>query len=171
MDFIELRAAVQSRILDVMQRNGWSELDDFSIILAERIASKLIAHKSVRLTNLISNTRTNFFSTNSISKKKFNIELKTALDDLIVMYRPIKRRRISKPKHSKDLPRNDFSDEVKKQVLRNQDYCCARCGRLLTVVDWDHKDGDRSNNDISNARALCPNCHAIISRKRQMGIK
>ena len=27
--------------------------------------------------------------------------------------------------------------------------------------DFDHADGDRSNNDISNAQALCKNCHGF----------
>jgi hypothetical protein len=171
MDFDELKAAVRSRVWATLHNNNWKELDDFSIILANKIASKLISHKIINLTKLVASTRTNFFSSNSISKVEFIEEVRPALDDLIVMYRPIKRTRISKPKQSKDLPRNDFSEEVKKKVLRNQDFCCAECGRLLTVVDWDHKDGDRSNNDISNAQALCPTCHAIKSRKQQMGIK
>ena len=32
---------------------------------------------------------------------------------------------------------------------------------MLNVVDWDHKNGKRSDNTESNCQALCPNCHAI----------
>ena len=30
--------------------------------------------------------------------------------------------------------------------------------------DYDHKNGDRSNNKLSNCQALCPNCHAKKTR-------
>jgi hypothetical protein len=30
----------------------------------------------------------------------------------------------------------------------------------LGVWDYDHKDGNRSNNHARNCQALCPNCHA-----------
>jgi 5-methylcytosine-specific restriction endonuclease McrA len=32
------------------------------------------------------------------------------------------------------------------------------------VWDYDHIDGNRSNNKISNCQALCPNCHAKKTR-------
>lgn len=41
---------------------------------------------------------------------------------------------------------------------------CSECG----ITEWlgkplklhiDHKDGDRTNNELSNLRILCPNCH------------
>jgi hypothetical protein len=57
-----------------------------------------------------------------------------------------------------------FSDSVKHNILRKQDHKCAYCKRILNVVDWDHKNGNRSNNSESNYQALCPNCHAIKTR-------
>jgi hypothetical protein len=60
--------------------------------------------------------------------------------------------------------RRYFSAEVKKQVLRDQNYKCAICKRSTGVWDYDHKDGNRSNNKISNCQALCPNCHAKKTR-------
>jgi hypothetical protein len=60
--------------------------------------------------------------------------------------------------------RRYFSDSVKENILRKQNHRCASCNRVLNVVDWDHKDGDRSNNRESNCQALCPNCHAIKTR-------
>jgi K319-like protein len=62
--------------------------------------------------------------------------------------------------------RHDFPDSVKENVLRKQNHRCANCKRLLNVVDWHHRNGDRSNNKESNCQALCPNCHADISRRR-----
>jgi 5-methylcytosine-specific restriction endonuclease McrA len=52
-----------------------------------------------------------------------------------------------------------------ENVLRKQDHRCAKCNRVLNVVDYHHKDGNRSNNKESNCQALCPNCHADITRR------
>jgi hypothetical protein len=60
--------------------------------------------------------------------------------------------------------RRYFSSEVKRQVLKNQNYKCAICKRSTGLWDYDHKNGDRSNNKLSNCQALCPNCHAKKTR-------
>ncbi len=67
----------------------------------------------------------------------------------------------------KDLPRKHFSDSIKEEVLRKQNHRCADCNRVLDVVDFDHIDADKTNNDISNCQALCPNCHAKKSRNER----
>ena len=67
-------------------------------------------------------------------------------------------------RRGKRKERQHFSDSVKESVLRKQNHKCAQCKRILNVVDWDHKNGDRSNNNESNCQALCPNCHAIKTR-------
>jgi hypothetical protein len=53
-------------------------------------------------------------------------------------------------KRGKHRERQHFSDSVKESVLRKQYHKCAHCKRILNVVDWDHKNGDRSNNSESN---------------------
>lgn len=60
--------------------------------------------------------------------------------------------------------RRSFPDHIVEAVLKKQNHKCARCDRILNVVDIHHLDGNRANNDISNCQALCPNCHAIITR-------
>jgi HNH endonuclease len=60
--------------------------------------------------------------------------------------------------------RRYFPDDVKREVLKDQNYKCAICKRSAGVWDYDHIDGNRSNNDISNCQALCPNCHAKKTR-------
>jgi hypothetical protein len=74
-------------------------------------------------------------------------------------------RRRHKIKKSRE--RKDFHSYVKQNILRKQDHKCAHCRKILNVVDWDHKNGDRSNNQENNCQALCPNCHAIKTRKEQ----
>ena len=41
---------------------------------------------------------------------------------------------------------------------------CTVCGFMPQVaaqMDWDHADGNRNNNDDSNLRLLCANCHRL----------
>jgi len=64
---------------------------------------------------------------------------------------------------SKNL-RKDFPESVRKQVLALQYYRCNHCNSMLDVVNFDHIDGNRSNNLFSNCQALCPNCHARKTR-------
>ena len=57
--------------------------------------------------------------------------------------------------------------EIRKRLIssgRRQHRCetCERtawCGRPIPL-ELDHIDGDRDNNDLTNLRLLCPNCHA-----------
>ena len=60
--------------------------------------------------------------------------------------------------------RRYFSTEVKRQILKNQDFKCAICKKNAGVWDYDHKNGDKSNNKMTNCQALCPNCHAKKTR-------
>jgi len=64
--------------------------------------------------------------------------------------------------------RRDFPKSVKNLVSDSQNYRCNYCKTRLDVVNFDHIDGDRSNNSILNCQALCPNCHARKTRKPWM---
>jgi hypothetical protein len=72
-----------------------------------------------------------------------------------------------KKSKKKSKERKVFSQYVQQSVLRKQDHKCAHCKRLLNVVDYDHKNGDRSDNRESNCQALCPNCHAVKTRREK----
>lgn len=50
---------------------------------------------------------------------------------------------------------------------------CEKCGieewqGEPVVLELDHIDSDHLNNEISNLQILCPNCHALKTRKRRM---
>jgi len=64
-------------------------------------------------------------------------------------------------------PRKDFPKLVKQQVRVWQNNRCNSCKKVLDVANFDHIDGDRSNNSLFNCQALCPNCHAKKTRKKR----
>jgi hypothetical protein len=70
-----------------------------------------------------------------------------------------------KNKSGKHKERHHFPDALKEKVLEKQHHRCADCNRVLNVVDWHHRNGDRSDNRESNCVALCPNRHAITTRR------
>jgi transposase-like protein len=57
---------------------------------------------------------------------------------------------------------------LRRVILRDAliEYCCAVCGLgpewqgQPLVLQLDHKDGDKTNNLLTNLRFVCPNCHA-----------
>lgn len=62
-------------------------------------------------------------------------------------------------------------------LLQRSDYCCSQCGFSKrrscgsTILEIDHIDGDHKNNDSSNLRVLCPNCHAMTPKYRNWNNK
>lgn len=54
---------------------------------------------------------------------------------------------------------------VKKRFVERVQYECSICfidkwKDLPLTLQMDHIDGDHNNNEFSNLRLLCPNCHA-----------
>jgi hypothetical protein len=67
--------------------------------------------------------------------------------------------------------RKSFTQLTRKRILTKQKNRCAYCNRILVVVDFDHKNGNRADNRQVNCQALCPNCHAIKTRQRTIESK
>jgi peptidoglycan/LPS O-acetylase OafA/YrhL len=57
--------------------------------------------------------------------------------------------------------RRYFTKVVRSETIQNQKGRCNNCKRKLVAydVDFDHKNGDRSNNKLSNCQVLCVPCH------------
>jgi hypothetical protein len=68
-----------------------------------------------------------------------------------LFYKSTKRERIG------------FTVHTKGERLKRQHNKCARCKKNLTKfnIDFDHKNGNRFDNRISNCRALCTPCHRM----------
>jgi hypothetical protein len=54
---------------------------------------------------------------------------------------------------------------IKKVLLKERGEKCEECGITnwngkRIMFDMDHIDGDHNNNDFSNLRLICPNCHS-----------
>ena len=64
-------------------------------------------------------------------------------------------------------PWDDLGDDGRRRrVLEEQKGCCNRCKRSTwfdepLVIEIDHKDGCRDNNQRENLEGLCPNCHSL----------
>ena len=72
---------------------------------------------------------------------------------------------IEKNQHKKRmvyLTREPFSELVKQTTLQNQDDKCNMCNISLNkyVIEYDHIDNDKTNNQLSNCQVLCINCHS-----------
>jgi len=61
--------------------------------------------------------------------------------------------------------RKNFTKKTKSRKKKLENNRCEKCGVYDVPLEFDHKDGDRSNNHISNCELLCPNCHAKKTRK------
>jgi hypothetical protein len=161
MNYEEIKQLVQSTIWDIIKKNNLKELDNFSIELSEIITKEIDRGiTKVNFLGCLNRITTNFFQSNSMTKKNFAKELNEEIELIIKKAKPITPKKIKKHENYKDAPRNDFSEEDKIQIMKNQDFRCAMCKRIGSLVQFDHKDGNRSNNNISNGQAICPNCHA-----------
>ena len=60
-----------------------------------------------------------------------------------------------------------LSKEYSDLIKRGQFWQCKKCGKSIKSRGHiHHKDGDSTNNTITNLVALCVECHNQIPRKR-----
>ena len=93
------------------------------------------------------------------------------------------RRRIYSLKTPEDIcleiAENKTLEELKKETLQNQKYCCAICNKKNVRRSFKvpgkshftknslvvhHRDGNPKNNVLENLIGLCPSCHRVIHK-------
>lgn len=62
-------------------------------------------------------------------------------------------------------------DRLRKRIIYEQNEKCNVCGldkwlNKPLILELEHKDGDRNNNNRNNLEALCPNCHSLTNTWR-----
>lgn len=62
---------------------------------------------------------------------------------------------------------------IDAKVFEEKCSCCNSTTWLDSPIplELDHIDGDNANNELSNLRLLCPNCHALTPTYRGKNIK
>jgi len=61
----------------------------------------------------------------------------------------------------KHPPRKGWTIQEKEIVRNRQHGECNKCHEIPPRWDYHHRDGNRSNNRLSNCEGLCPNCHSV----------
>jgi hypothetical protein len=79
---------------------------------------------------------------------------------LIALIGIVKGRSKSKPEPKK-IVRHGWTEVQKEKVRYRQDGKCSSCKRPPPRWEYDHIDGNKSNNDLDNCQGLCPNCHSV----------
>lgn len=66
------------------------------------------------------------------------------------------------------------SHRLRERLVRDgyKKECCEKCGIEKWLgeevpLELDHIDSNHYNNELSNLQILCPNCHAVETRKRR----
>ena len=69
--------------------------------------------------------------------------------------------------------RKSFSKSQCEEILENQDGNCKLCGTRFfgknkVRPQYDHINGNHSDNRVANGQAICANCHDVKSRKENV---
>ena len=70
------------------------------------------------------------------------------------------------------------SNDLRLRLIREGIFArrCADCLQeewrgAPIPLEVDHRDGDRTNNEVTNLRLLCPNCHALTPTYRGRNVR
>jgi len=68
----------------------------------------------------------------------------------------------SRPRNNRG-PRRGWTEQEKQRVRNRQHGKCNKCRRIPPRWEYNHRDGNHSNNSLRNCEGLCPNCHSVIT--------
>jgi hypothetical protein len=98
-----------------------------------------------------------FALTPNASAQEYRVNSNTGIDSyeilFIIILLGVIIGLLIRKRHS--YARKYFAVDVKRKILKKQGHKCAMCNWNTGVFDFDHKDGNRSNNKMSNML-----CHA-----------
>lgn len=82
----------------------------------------------------------------------------------------------NKGEQLKDWEKYRKIGSLRKILIEERGNSCENCGidkwiNFPIILEMDHIDGDRTNNDKSNLKLLCPNCHSQTSTWRGRKLK
>ena len=69
------------------------------------------------------------------------------------------------------MTRRNFSTDIKFKALEKYKNCCYKCREPFNEPpdyirpQYDHKNGDKSDNSLRNCGPICANCHDKKTRK------
>jgi len=77
----------------------------------------------------------------------------------------------NKDQQLKDWSQYSKVSNFKKHLIKDKGHKCENCGltewqKQSIVLEVHHEDGDRTNNEFSNLKLLCCNCHALTHNWR-----
>ena len=121
-------------------------------------------HLPVRIVDLIPTILKKYAKTGTVDVFDVIDLMKSAADKH--KQAPLMPKRTTVYNNKSKLKRKSFSKEVQKLTRKRQANRCNLCKESLGEINFDHIDGNRSNNSITNCQALCPNCHAKKTRRR-----
>jgi|19_taG_2_1085344.scaffolds.fasta_scaffold162470_1 transposase len=95
-------------------------------------------------------------------KKELSKETRKKLSDAA------RRGNLQREYKKKPISELKTASAVRKRLFAERGRKCEECGwnevnshNGIIPVQVDHLDGDRDNNDPSNLKVVCPNCHSM----------
>ena len=90
---------------------------------------------------------------------------------LELLYNISQASKAQETKNRKKGKRKRFSKKTRGLKLKLENHRCEACGKYSEHLDFHHKNGDRTNNHITNCQLLCPDCHAKKTRSSKMNFR
>ncbi len=78
----------------------------------------------------------------------------------------------AKDKFTIPLEAKRSNEAIKRHLVYNLGHKCQNCNKSkwinkLIPLELEHIDGNSLNNELSNLKLLCPNCHALTPTYRR----